>query len=403
MTPFSAPCAALRRVCLPLALALLATLGCHKKETTATLYVWDGNTSTVLAWNDVNALYAPVQAGAASTTLPSANRTITATGVIGTGGAMTLGWGGMAYNPTTDTLYLVCENTGVVYVIYQASSQNGNISALTAISSFYLGNTSTSGDRVATGSVFGQASVDSSTNTLYVMETAPDGSACRIWYVANASQQSNGATISPAANYTLSVNGDTYGSGVTSSQSGLVYGLFGNGNTVYDSQNNPYSGPRLRQGQNNAFPTTSGVLIGSSTQFNTPTPLVWGSLAYDLQNNALYVAPQAVSTSSSQPAVLVFNQSLFYNGFNQAPTRSLTDTQTTLPYLRVLAHPVSGDWLVGADLSSGGTIPAAGAFAPTGSGTANLHIWQNPSKGGASSLVQGVPGATEIRGVAFGN
>jgi hypothetical protein len=390
-----------RRVCLPLALVLMATLGCHKKSSSTSLYVWDGTTSTVLEWNDVNALYAPVQPGAGSTTLPSADRTITATSVIGAAGAMTLGWGGMAYNTSTDTLYLVCETTGVVYVIYEASSQSGNISSINDITSFTLGLTA---DRLVAGSVFGEASVDSSTNTLYVMETAPDGTSSQLWYVTTANQQVNGSTVTPAAGHTLGISGDTYGSGVVTSQSGFVYGLYGGGSPVTDLQNNSYSGPRLRQGQNNAYPTNPlnlaqgvNVLIGAATQFYTPAPLIWGSLAYDSQNNALYVAPEPVSSVSTQPAVLVFNQSLFYNGFNQAPTRSLTDTQATLPNLRIIAHPQNADWLAGADFTAD-----AGPL-PTGTGMANLHLWKSPSGGGASSLVTGVPGATEIRGVAFGD
>lgn len=408
MVAKSAPRAALRRICLPVALSLLAGLGCHKENGGVPLYVWDNTSASVEMWKDVNNVYNPSLPGATDTTVPDADQTITSTSIIGGPGSITLGWGGMAMDITNNTLYLVNQNTGAVYVIYNANTQNGNLSSTTDITSFTLGSSTSGGSvpaRISTTSVFGQASLDPATNTLYVMETDPNSGNCQLWYVSPANNQVNGGT----SGQVMGVSNDLWGCGVAG-QGGYVFALYGNGSAIYDptNLNQAYTAPRLRRGQNKAFPlnaadNTIGValLTGPATDFYTPTPLIWSSLALDTLNNALYVAPELAANPTTAPAVLKFDQSLFNGGINQAPTATLADTQADLPDLRLISHPQNSDWLLGADFTPD-TATAGGGLLLTGTGKAVLHVWKNPSKGGSSTEVT-LPGVTEIRGALIGN
>jgi hypothetical protein len=155
-------------------------------------------------------------------------------------------------------------------------------------------------------------------------------------------------------------------------------------------------------GSSAGFPTPvsgyvqNGVIIGqgSISGFSSTAPLTYGSLAFDSQRNALYAFGQG------SPQVVVFNKSQFTiggNNFNQTPVRTLADTSLTS--LRVLSHPVNGDWLLGAT----GTAPSTTS---TGTGASNLLIWNAPSGGGsATSVILPTPAsgtAPEIRGMAIG-
>ena len=114
-----------------------------------------------------------------STARPAADRSIQSS-LLNT---IDLAWGGLAVDPNRQMLYLVSES-GVVYAITKANTQNGSISNNTDIFSFNLGSSS---DGFPT-SVFGQACVDISNNILYVMQTSTDGSATRVWRVPGPNQ-----------------------------------------------------------------------------------------------------------------------------------------------------------------------------------------------------------------------
>jgi len=368
-----APPAILRSICLPALLVLLGSLACvdHNPPGT-TLFVFDGTSpSSVKVWNDVNKVYDAFNTPGAA--VPAPDRTVTSQNVMGT---ITLGWGGMVEDSTRNRLYLVSQG-GTVYSIAKATTQNGDLSAIQDIISFTLGS---AGDHFPSGA-FGQAALDPGTDTLYVQETSLDGAQTRIWYVAGVSNQFNQF---PTPVNTFTATGDQWGSGLAA-QGGVVYSLFGAGNSITDNTGQAFTGPRLRMAQNLAFPFNTNVLIGSLTRL--PGPTTWGSLAFDSQRSALYVYAQ----STSPAAVLVFNQSqLSLNGLNQAPVRTLADA--SLGNLRIIAHPPDSDWLLGAD--------SAAAPALTGAGTTNLRIWKNPSGGGAA--VSGALPVTEIRAVALG-
>ena len=375
---------------------MLAMPGCKGKDG-APLYVYDGGTNSVLAWDDVDTIHADQIAG---TTVPDADRIITST--LLTSLTPPLAWGGLAVDSNTNMLYLVTQD-GVVTRISSASTRNGALTATSEIVQFYLGSAST--DRFSSGSVFGQAAMDSSQNTLYVMETSVDGTGTRVWTLPTASHIANGAAFAAANSATLAVASDTWGSGVAAGGSGTVYGLFGGGSGIV-SPSNPgqtIGGPRLRQGQNSAFPTNL-LGIGQNVIFGSNTGLIgtvnYGSLAYDGQNNVLYAFGQPAAAFATTPTttaqIEVFTTSQFSSGGNQSPNRTLTGVTSNL---RILSHPQDSDWLLGAtftpDTSTTSGVP------PTGAGSPNLLIWKDPSGGGAATSVS-LPGVTEIRGMAIG-
>lgn len=384
------PSVLFRSLCLPALLALAASLGCvDHNPTGTTLFVYDNQSSTVQIWADVNTVHDAVQN---STAMPAADRSIQSSLLNN----IDLAWGGLAVDPNRQMLYLVSES-GVVYAITKANTQNGSISNNTDIFSFNLGSSS---DGFPT-SVFGQACVDISNNILYVMQTSTDGSATRVWRVPGPNLFSiTYSSPLPAASYTVGVSTDTYGTGVAVAQNGTVYGLFGGGSTIYNNLGAAFTGPRLRQGPGGSFPSSipvgTNLLMGPLTELpgavDGTGPLTFGSLGYDTQNNQLYVF--SGPTSSSIPPILVFNQSQFSQGtFNLGPVRALADTATSLGGLRIISHPANADWLLGARY----TPPASTG---TGTGGPVLLIWKNPSIGGAS-LAATLP-VTEIRGMAIG-
>ena len=384
------PLVHLRRCFLPALLALSGALGCvDHNPTGTTLFVFDGASQSVQIWADVNTVFTATSGIAAAP-----DRTITSSLLTG----VKLGWGGLAVDANSQRIYLVSE-TGTIYVINKANTQNGAISLNTDIYTLSLGVNNS--DRFANGA-FGQAALDQSQNTLYVMETSLDGSNTRVWTIPNVSSLPNQYQV--PVSQTFTVSGDTWGSGLAVVQGGGgVIGLFGAGNQIYDPSGNAYTGARMWLGSGTGFPTPvsgyvqNGVIIGkgSISGFSSTAPLTYGSLAFDSQRNTLYAFGQG------SPQVVVFNKSQFTiggNNFNQTPVRTLADTSLTS--LRVLSHPANGDWLLGANYT---TAPSATA---TGTGGPNLLIWKEPSGGGsATSVSLPTPAsgtAPEIRGMAIG-
>jgi hypothetical protein len=383
--------------CLPLALLLLAGLGCSKGSGGDTLYAWDSTSSKVLVWKKLDELWDPAQSGATDTTIPDADRTIAFPGLVSSPSDYNLAWGGMALDTSTDMLYLVSDG-GVVTRISGASNKNGSFSATTDVLQFTL-------DSDWTGSVFDQASVYPGANSLYVMENQSDGSGARVWAIPAAGTITSGASLA-AASYTYAVTNDKLGSGLAAGVSGYVYALFGGGTALTDpATNTNLTTPRLRRGSSatsGLFPFDSSdlntgynVLFGASTDLLSP--VTYGTLAFDGSKSALYVfaEPSAAFVSTATATIEVFNQSLFNNVGNYSPSRTLDSVPANL---RILAHPADADWLVGAPYTPD-SLTAAGLL---GTGSTSLFIWKTPSDGGTPTTVT-LPGTTEIRGLAVGN
>jgi hypothetical protein len=374
-----------RRLLLGAAASLLALagLGCVDHNQTAPLYVYDGSSGAVNVWDDVSKIQAVGDGG----TSDAPARTISGTF---SGGSAALGWGGMVLDESADMLYLVFED-GTGYIIKKASSQSGSISGTDNVISFTL---DTSASTFSTGSFFGQAALDSSNHALYVMETAQDGSNCRVWRVAGINTLLNGASVT--TNSAFNVSGDKWGAGVAAAPGGRFFGLFGYGSTIYDSIGTGYSGERLRMGVGSSFNggANGQVLVGDQTQMNSSSTS-YGTLAYDAQNSMLYcfVKPASGATSYS---LLGFGASQFtVSTLNQAPNKVLTETTTALANLRILVHPPYNDWMAGADFTAGSSSSSSGT------GSSLLHLWKEPS-GGAASIGVTLAGTGQIRGIAFG-
>lgn len=347
---------------LLLLLVSMGSLGCVDPQagdtSTTVLYAYDDANKAVLVWNDVNNIY-NLGAGAAAA---APDRTITGPLISS---LITLSWGGMVMNPYTSELFLVDEN-GTVVRIEKAKSQNGSLNQPLDIASFTLGSLS---DHLSQ-SVFSQAAIDTSTNTLYVAETGSN-SQCRIWVVANPSSIPNTGQA-PAGTYLETQSTDTGGTGVAAGSSGSAFGYFLGGQQVVDNNNISYTGARVRLATGGAFPFTGNVLIGSNTLLGDSTT-TYGTLAYDTTLNRLYVA----RTFAGGYAVESFYLSQFTGGsVNQNPIANLADTSADLASLRLIAHGRSKDWLAGVDIGDTST--------GDGTGTNVLHLWKGPSQGLAS-------------------
>lgn len=389
---------------IPGCLVLVGLVACHKGSSDSSLYVFDGDgggTPTVQIWNDISKVYS--DATASTPTNPAADRTITGAYISSAVTANApLAWGGMVLDSNANVLYLVNE-AGLVTVISEANTQNGDISNSTTVGTFQLGQAS----ELLTDSVFSQAAVDSSRNVLYVMETTSNYATARVWCVPNASRQASiNGTVTPASQYTTSVSGDTAGVGLATAPGGDFFGFFAGG-TALDDLTHSYTGARIRMGTSDAFPApiidsapSTDVLIGSNTTF--PASPNYGSLAYDTQNNALYVFAQPsaafVSPATDTASILVFNQNQFSPGFNVAPARTLTGVPTSL---RIISHALNADWMVGAEYAPTADTGTDTAVSMEGSGTGTLLIWQSPSKGGTPASPS-LTGVKEIRGIALG-
>lgn len=319
------------------------------------LYAFDSTTSTVMAWNDLEALYA-------ATSTPAPDRTLTSNLLSK---VTSLGWGGLCLDSQRGLLYLVSDS-GTIIRINRLRSQSGAVPS-TDIASFTL---STS-DRLTNGK-FGEASVDPQTDTLYITENGDNGT--RIWVVSSASTQVQDNTVALQA---LQASGDSGGTGVAAG-SGSVYAYFQDGNPVGPDV---LIGPRLRGGTQGGF-SASSVILGSLTALGK-----YGSLALDTGNGYLYVARHNTDSGSTAAPVEVFRTGQFGQAYNQAPAFTL-GSAAAQPDLRVIAHPGTKDWLVG--LRGQGTT-----------GYATLILWKSPL-GGTDAKVQTVsPSTTVFRGVAM--
>ena len=339
---------------------LLLPFGCKDAVTSGStsgvaLYAFDSTTSTVMAWNDLEALYS-------ATSTPAPDRTLTSSLLSKVSG---LGWGGLCLDSQRGLLYLVSDS-GTIVRINRLRSQTGAVPS-TDITSFSLSTT----DRLTNGK-FGQAAIDTQMDTLYITENGDNGT--RIWVVANASTQLQDNTVALQA---LQTSGDSGGTGVAAG-AGSVYAYFQDGNPVGPDV---LTGPRLRSGTQGGF-TASSVILGGLTGLGE-----YGSLALDTGNSYLYVARHNTDSGSTAPPVEVFRTGQFGMTYNQAPAFTL-GSATAQPDLRVLAHPGTKDWLVG--LRGQGTT-----------GYPTLILWKSPLGGTDAKVLAVSPSTTVFRGVAM--
>lgn len=350
-------------------LGLLASIvllfsGCKDAEQTGgtagvALYAYDSSSSAVFVWTDLSTVYD----GTATTVAPSKQIT---SSVFGSK-IDSLTWGGMCFDRQRGYLYLVSV-TGNIVRVRNIRSQSGDVPS-TDIVSFALSSTG----RLSVSS-FGQAALDGDSDTLYITENGSAGT--QIWVVANASTQTQSATVELQA---LKMAGDTGGTGVAA-DGGAVYGFMLNGDTVGTVE--VYSGARLRKGTSAAFSDTN-TLIGSSTLLGQ-----YGSLAFDKANSNLYVARHNIDAGASTAPIQVFASGMFSSGgHNQAAAHSLGST-TDQADLRVIAHPGNKDWLAG--LRGNGT---------TAYGT--ICIWKSPLGGTAAKVITASPATALFKGVAL--
>jgi len=343
---------------------LLLGLGCKEPNgasggtTGVALYAYDSNTSTVLVWTDLSTLYD------SSTTTAAPTKTITST--VFSSKIASLAWGGLCFDSQNGYLYLVSDAGNIVRVS-NIRSQSGTVASAEVVS-FSLSSTGR-----LSGSTFGQASLDTQNNKLYITENSSSGT--QIWVVDNASGQGQGASIALSA---LQMTGDTGGTGVAAA-SGSVYAFLLDGDTVGTVVT--YSGPRLRKGTASGF-TDANTIIGSLTLIGK-----YGSLALDTGNGYLFVARHNTDAGASTAPIQVFSTGMFGQAYNQAPTKTL-GSPTEQADLRVIAHAGGKDWLVG--LRGTGTTSYA-----------TIYVWKSPLGGTAAKALTASPATALFKGLAL--
>lgn len=349
---------------LLLALPLMLASGCKEADelsggtTGVALYAYDGSSSSVFVWTDVNALYD----GAATTVAPTKQ---ISSPVFGSK-ISSLAWGGLCLDSRGGHLYLVSE-TGNIVRVSNIRSQSGP--AVTSdVVSFSLSNTGR-----LSNATFGQASVDAQNDRLYITENGSSGT--QIWVVNNASSQGQGVSIALQA---LAVNGDTGGTGVAAG-GGSVYAFMLDGDTVGSLVT--YSGPRLRKGTAAGF-AEANTLIGGSTLLGRH-----GSLALDTGSGYLFVARHNTDAGATTAPILVFPTGVFGQAYDQAPSATL-GSATEQGDLRVLAHAGTKDWLAG--LRGNGE---------TSYGV--LCLWKSPLSGSAAKVITATPATAIFKGAAL--
>lgn len=316
------------------------------------LYAYDNAARVVYRWDDLPAAF-----GAGSLPTPSTTLSTTLLDAV-----TPLAWGGMTLDDSRNRLYLVGEDGDVVR-LERVRNLAGSVSS-TDVTSFSLDTS-----QRLTNSRFGQAAVDSATDTLYVTENGDNGT--RIWVVTGASARTNNASVTLQA---LQVSGDSGGHGVAAGQ-GLVYGSFQNGNAVGPDS---LTGPRLRKGAGGAFAPTS-VLLGDLTGLGK-----FASLAVDKSNSILFVGMSLDEDASLTVPVAAFGTGQLGGAYNQAPNAGFGDV-TQVTDLRVLAHPGNKDWLGGLRGTPGSTV----------------WIWKSPSSSARAFLALAGPAGAQLRGLAL--
>jgi hypothetical protein len=318
------------------------------------LYAYDNTAKRVLVWGDLPAAF---EAGALPT--PTAILSTTSFDNLGS-----MAWGGLAFDSTRNRLYLVGE-TGNIIRLDSVRGLSGSVPSANLVS-FKLD----TGSRLD-GSKFGQAAIDTTTDSLYVTENGT--SSTRIWVVAGASSRAQSSTVSLQS---LAFTNDTGGYGVAA-HTGVVYGTFTNGDGVSSSP--VLTGPRIRKGSSSSF-DPSLVILGDQTELGT-----FGTLALDHSNGIVYVGVSGADATGAVDPVLAFKTGQFGGSFNQAPDHVAGDL-AVVGDLRVLSSPGNKDWLAGLSASQGTT----------------LWLWKNPSsKSSTVFKALTAPSGSVLRGVTM--
>lgn len=351
----------------------MACVDTPKTDTgSAPLYVFDGASHSVLAWDDISTIY---DAGSAS----AANRTITS----GKLASLSLGWAGMALDQSHGYLYLVSSG-GTVVRVERIREQSGSVESSEVIS-FDLDDVDTD----AYQGEFGQAAVNPVGSVLYVTQCKSDTGKSQIWAIP-IGLMADGETITKDSGGGVIIGNTTIDGGTSdkhctgvASSSDAVYGYYDTGNAI-NPGGTDYTGSRLRKGTTGGvFPATSSVIVGETG--NTVTRLgQYGCLAYDTSNDYLYFARHGIDSGVTEQPLLAFTPGRFSPGLESGPDRTFTGPSD----LRVIAHAGQKDWLVGA---------RSGA-------TNTLWIWKGPSSGDASvpvSLPDTGSGSVQIYGLAL--
>lgn len=356
--------------------AVLSCLACRDADESATdttgtaLYVFDASSSPanrILVWDNVDTL------NTTPTTAPTRKLSDSRLNNM-----KDLAWGGMCLDRSNNRLFLVSE-TGKVARVERINKQDGTIST-SEIVSFQLG--SSDQDRLSSGK-FGQTSIDSAKNILYVTEF--NASETRIWVVSNPTQYAENSSVSPV---TIKGIGDKDGWGVAVGGSSEVFTYANSGDTITVTPTT-YTGSRLRKGTNAGFQADSNVIIGIDENNNKTLLGQYGALAFDTSNNILYVARHNTDSSKTgKPPVLAFTTGQFSPGLNIDPSRTRGST-TGMDNLRILAHAGNKDWLVGATAADGG-----------GNGSNRLWIWKTPSTGDTYNSID-LDSTVVIKGLAL--
>jgi hypothetical protein len=347
------------RSCLGLVASLLLLFtGCKAPGAStagSALYTFDSTTNQVFIWTDMDTLYAN----------PANPPTYQITASLFSQ-VTNLAWGGVCFDIKRGILYLVSD-TGSIVRVNSIRSQTGTVPSAQVVS-YSLSSTG----RLTNG-VFGQTSLDSQNDTLYITENG--GSNTQIWVVTGASTQAQSATV---ALQSLQVSGDSGGTGVAAA-SGTVYAFVLNGGPVgLDA----WTGPRLRQGTSSSFPSDgSKVIIGTNTGLG-----LYGSLAIDSGDGYLFSARHNTDSGVLGQPIQVFTTGQFNSGINATPYQTL-GSATDQPNLRVISHPGNKDWLVG--LLGEGTT-----------GYSTILLWRSPMGGSAAVSLTGVPTGSVLKGLA---
>lgn len=339
----------------------LLMLGCKEPDGStggtsgAALYAFDSTSNNLLVWKDLDAVYS-------STASPAPDYQLTSSLF---GKVSNLAWGGLCFDRQKANLYLVSD-TGTIVRVRSIRTQSSGVASGDVVS-FSLASTG----RLSNGK-FGQASLDISTDTLYITENGDSGT--QIWVITNASGQGQDATVNLQA---LATSGDSGGTGVVAN-SGIVYAFFKDGGTVGIDN---LTGARIRQGSSSAFDATK-VIVGNLTTLG-----IYGSMALDTGNTYLFVARHNTDATSTGAPILGFKTGQFNVSYNQAPNITL-GSASGQPDLRVLSHPGTKDWLVG--LRGNGTTAYN-----------TIYIWKSPLGGvDAKSISVTTPAGAVFRGLA---
>jgi len=326
---------------------------------TAPLYVYDSSSNAILAWNDINTVYAVGNGG----TAPAPDRTIPVETLIGT---TPPGWGGMAMSGATQYLYLVANDGNNGLLIENVGSCSTTPSS--ANYTLFQFDSTSDGGGLSNG-IFGQAATNSR-GDLLVSEW--NDSTTQIWKI-------DGSKLPNATNRTTNliqksffatvVSGDKDCTGLALNGSSRLYAYFDQGTNIPSSDGNTnYAGARLRKADySGGFSANPANVLANGGSVSTHLAS-FGSLAYDSANDLLYVG-----TETSAAPVLVFNPGSFGSNPSVAPKTILGGPNSGSTYLRVIAHAGQKDWLAGIESST--------TDITSGTPSNKLWIWKAPSQG----------------------